>query len=161
MQRIDSKVIGYQANIEACQKLYTLEQVYLEPHILQADRVTDRLVQLVQHARFVDHFLPIAFRLLFVTVAWIFTQRAGDVYIKQLVGSVEHEGPMKVVCFGGGASEFMALSGLLRHLRPSEAAGKPQATNKEISEGLDALSISLPNAPFPLLQMSLLDAVIV
>jgi 25S rRNA (uracil2843-N3)-methyltransferase len=90
--------------------------------------------------------------------AWICTQRAGDVYIKRLVGSVEHEGSTKVVCFGGGASEFMALSGLLRHLRPSETAGKPQVTNEEIPEGLDALSISPPNAPSPLLQMSLLDA---
>ena len=91
-------------------------------------------------------------------LAWICTQRAGDAYIKQLVGSVENEGPMKAVCFGGGASEFMAFSGLLRHLRPSEAAGKPQTHNEEIAEGLDALSISLPNTTSPLLQVNLIDS---
>lgn len=91
-------------------------------------------------------------------LAWICTQRANDAYIKQLVGSVEHESPTKVVCFRGGASEFMAISGLLRYLRPSEAAGNPRTTDGEISEGLDALSISSPNAPSPLLQVNLFDA---
>lgn len=91
-------------------------------------------------------------------LAWICTQRANDAYIKQLVGSVEHESPAKVVCFGGGASEFMALSGLLRYLWPVEAAGKPQTADGEISEGLDALSISSPTAASPLLQINLIDS---
>jgi len=91
-------------------------------------------------------------------LAWICTQRVGDAYIKQLVGSADHQNPTKVVCFGGGASEFMALSGLIRYLRPSEAAGKPQTTDEEISEGLDALSISQPDYSSPLLQVNLLDA---
>ncbi|KAM0708569.1 hypothetical protein Q7P35_005221 [Cladosporium inversicolor] len=91
-------------------------------------------------------------------LAWIRTQRAGDPYIQQLVGNAKHDGPMKVVCFGGSASELMALSGLLRHLRPSEAAGKPQTTDEEMSEGLDALSISSSSTPSPLVRMNLLDA---
>jgi 25S rRNA (uracil2843-N3)-methyltransferase len=51
----------------------------------------------------------------------------------------------------------MALSGLLRYLRPSEAAGKPQSTDEEVSSGLDALSISSPDAPSSLLRINLLD----
>ena len=91
-------------------------------------------------------------------LAWICTQRAGDAYIKQLVGSGDLEGATKAVCFGGGASEYMALSGLLRYLRPSKAAGKPQTQDEEISEGLNALSISSPNTPSPLLQVNLIDS---
>ncbi|GAB7326664.1 hypothetical protein MBLNU13_g10624t1 [Cladosporium sp. NU13] len=91
-------------------------------------------------------------------LAWICTRRADDAYIKQLIGNVEHEIPTKVVCFGGGASEYMALSGLLRYLRSSEAAGKPQTTDGNISERLDALSISLSNDPSPLLQINLIDS---
>jgi len=52
----------------------------------------------------------------------------------------------------------MALSGLLRYLWPVEAAGKPQTADGEISEGLDALSISSPTAAFPLLQINLIDS---
>jgi 25S rRNA (uracil2843-N3)-methyltransferase len=90
-------------------------------------------------------------------LAWICTQRAGDSYFQQLVGSATHENPTKVVCFGGGASEFMALSGLLRYLRPAEAAGKPQSTDEEVSSGFNALSISSPDAPSSLLRINLLD----
>jgi 25S rRNA (uracil2843-N3)-methyltransferase len=52
----------------------------------------------------------------------------------------------------------MALSGVLRYLRPSEAAGEPQTTDGDISEDLDALSISPPNAPAPCLQVNLIDS---
>jgi 25S rRNA (uracil2843-N3)-methyltransferase len=90
-------------------------------------------------------------------LAWICTQRAGDLCIQQLGGSTDRQNPAKVVCFGGGASEFMALSGLLRYIRPSDAAGKPQTTDEEVSSGLDALSISPPDASSPLIQMSFLD----
>ena len=91
-------------------------------------------------------------------LAWICTQRAGDAYINQLVGHSKLEGPTKAVCFGGGASEFMALSGLLRYLRASEAAGKPPTQDEEISEGLNTLSISSPNTLSPLLQVNLVDS---
>ena len=91
-------------------------------------------------------------------LAWICSQKAGDSYIRQLVSGADDGAATKVVCFGGGASEFMALSGLLRYLRPSDAAGKPQTSNEEISETLDDLSISTTNGRSPLLQMNLLDA---
>lgn len=93
-------------------------------------------------------------------LAWICTQRADDACIKQLVGtsSANLQNAAKVVCFGGGAAEFMAFSGLLRHLRPSEAAGKPSPSDSETLQSMEALSISSTGAPSPLLHLNLLDA---
>ena len=91
-------------------------------------------------------------------LVWICTQRPDHACIQQLVGGADHQVTSKVVCFGGGASEFMAFAGLLRYLRSSEAAGKPQMPNEEISEGLDGLSLSAPSALSPFLHLNLLDA---
>jgi 25S rRNA (uracil2843-N3)-methyltransferase len=88
-------------------------------------------------------------------LAWICAERADDACIQQLVGSsVPSQSAAKVVCFGGGAAEIMAFAGLLRHSRPSEAAGKPStpATTSEVSKSLEALAISAkPTSPTTLL----------
>jgi 25S rRNA (uracil2843-N3)-methyltransferase len=90
-------------------------------------------------------------------LAWICVERAKDTCIEQLVGSADHRAVLKVVCFGGGAADMMAFSTLLRYLRPSEAAGKPAVPVPEVSEGLEALSISTTNDPAPILSLSLVD----
>ena len=90
-------------------------------------------------------------------LAWICTRLPGNSWIQRLAGGVDEQAAAKVVCFGGGASEFMAFSGLLRHLRASEAAGKPHTSDVEISKNMEALSVSSMNAKTPLLHFSLLD----
>jgi 25S rRNA (uracil2843-N3)-methyltransferase len=91
-------------------------------------------------------------------LAWICTQLPGNACIRRLVGGVDDQTAAKVVCFGGGASEFMAFSGLLRHLRSSEAAGKPNLLNEDATEGLNALSISRVKSPSLILHLNLFDA---
>ncbi|KAK5167416.1 uncharacterized protein LTR77_007115 [Saxophila tyrrhenica] len=91
-------------------------------------------------------------------LAWICTRLAGNVCIQRLVGSAAGPVAAKVVCLGGGASEFMAFSGLLRYLQSSEAAGKPHMQDEEVLEGMGAMSTSASNAPSPLLHIDLLDA---
>ncbi|OSS53520.1 hypothetical protein B5807_00556 [Epicoccum nigrum] len=90
-------------------------------------------------------------------LAWVLTQRADDQYVRQLTNSTDHELPTKVVCFGGAAAELMALSGLLRHLRPLEAAGKPDQQEAQISEGLETSSTSTRVSQSPLLRLNILD----
>lgn len=90
-------------------------------------------------------------------LAWICAERTDDVCIQQLVDSTGHQAAAKVVCFGGGAAEIMAFSSLLRHLRPSEVAGKPGVPTTEVSEGLEAMSLSTPQDQTPLLHLDLLD----
>jgi 25S rRNA (uracil2843-N3)-methyltransferase len=95
-------------------------------------------------------------------LAWICAERADDACIQHLVGSsVSTQGPSKAVCFGGGAAEIMAFSGLLRHSRPSEAAGKPSTpATTEVSDSLEALKISATTTTIPttpLLHLSHLD----
>jgi 25S rRNA (uracil2843-N3)-methyltransferase len=91
-------------------------------------------------------------------LAWVFTQRTEDECVRQLINSTDHQTATKAVCFGGAAAELMALSGLLRHLRPSEAAGKPDQQDAQISEDLDASSMSTGVISSPLLRLNLLDA---
>jgi 25S rRNA (uracil2843-N3)-methyltransferase len=86
-------------------------------------------------------------------MAWICEERADDPCIRRLVGcddgdddddDDDERGPAKVVCFGGGAAEIMAFSGLLRHLQPSGAAGRPElrsSSSEDVSGDLQALSI--------------------
>jgi 25S rRNA (uracil2843-N3)-methyltransferase len=91
-------------------------------------------------------------------LAWICAEREDDACIQQLVGS--SQSAAKVVCFGGGAAEIMAFSGLLRYSRPSEAAGKPNSpATEEVSDNLEALEISAttPSPATPLLHLSHLD----
>ncbi|KAM0714280.1 hypothetical protein Q7P37_010067 [Cladosporium fusiforme] len=90
-------------------------------------------------------------------LAWICASRVGDPCIKQLVESANNQRAANVVCFGGGAAELMAFSGLLRYLRSLEAAGRPSAPTTEVSDSLEAMSISAPNAVEPLLHLNLLD----
>lgn len=94
-------------------------------------------------------------------LAWICAERADDACIQQLVGSnVPSQDTAKAVCFGGGAAEIMALSGLMRHSRPSEAAGKPSTpATTEVSDSLEALKISATATSHttPLLHLSHLD----
>lgn len=90
-------------------------------------------------------------------MAWICEERAEDACIQRLLGDGEGQKPARVVCFGGGAAEIMAFSGLLRHLRPSDAAGKPDSPPLEdVSEDLQALSISEAASP-TLLDLHLID----
>ena len=92
-------------------------------------------------------------------LAWICAEMADDACIQQLVGNMRSESSAKVVCFGGGAAEIMAFSGLLRYSRPSEAAGKPNPpATEEVSDTLEALKISAASNPTaPLLHLSHLD----
>lgn len=90
-------------------------------------------------------------------MAWICEERADDACIQRLVGDGEEQKPAKVVCFGGGAAEIMAFSGLLRHLRPSEAAGKPDSPSEDVSEDMQALSISEADSSPTLLDLHLMD----
>jgi 25S rRNA (uracil2843-N3)-methyltransferase len=70
----------------------------------------------------------------------------GDsLWVEQLLGD-GGDAPAKVLCFGGGAADVMAMAGLLRHRR-ADAAGKPSA----------ASSPSSP-PPRPLLDLHLIDA---
>lgn len=91
-------------------------------------------------------------------LAWVLTQRTEDECVRQITNSTDHQIATKVVCFGGAAAELMAFSGLLRHLRPSEVAGKTDQQEAQISEGLDASSSSIGTAQSPLLHLTLLDA---
>jgi 25S rRNA (uracil2843-N3)-methyltransferase len=89
-------------------------------------------------------------------LAWICAERADDACIQQLVGS--NQSRAKVVCFGGGAAEIMAFSGLLRYSRLSEAAGKPNSpATEEVSDSLEALKISETSPTTPLLHLAHLD----
>lgn len=87
-------------------------------------------------------------------LAWILAEMEDDAVIQQLVGGARGQQAMRVACFGGGAAEIMALSGLLRHSLPSEAAGKPSIPATEISDTLEAMTIS---STTPLLHLDLLD----
>jgi 25S rRNA (uracil2843-N3)-methyltransferase len=98
-------------------------------------------------------------------LAWICAEKEDDACIQQLVGSVPSQSAAKVVCFGGGAAEIMAFSGLLRYLRPSEAAGRPNSpTTEEVSDSLEAPKVSATTtttdlATHLLLRLSHLDIV--
>jgi 25S rRNA (uracil2843-N3)-methyltransferase len=70
----------------------------------------------------------------------------GDsLWVEQLLGD-GGDAPVKVLCFGGGAADVMAMAGLLRHRR-ADAAGK-----------LSAASSPLSPPPSPLLDLHLIDA---
>jgi 25S rRNA (uracil2843-N3)-methyltransferase len=91
-------------------------------------------------------------------LAWICAENADDACIQQLVGNIPSQSIAKVVCFGGGAAEVMAFSGLLRHSRPSEAAGKPRSPATEVSDSLEAMTISeTTDHATPLVHLSHLD----
>jgi 25S rRNA (uracil2843-N3)-methyltransferase len=93
-------------------------------------------------------------------LAWICAERADDACIQQLISNVSDQSAAKVVCFGGGAAEIMAFSGLLRHSRPSEAAGKPSTpATTEVSDSLEApkISAATTSAETPLLHLSHVD----
>jgi 25S rRNA (uracil2843-N3)-methyltransferase len=67
-------------------------------------------------------------------------------WVEQLLG-YGRDVPAKVICFGGGAADFMAMAGLLRHRR-ADAAGTPSAESSPSSP-----------PPSPLLDLHLIDAV--
>ena len=67
-------------------------------------------------------------------------------WVEQLLG-YGSDAPAKVICFGGGAADFMAMAGLLRHRR-ADAAGTPSAESSPSSP-----------PPSPLLDLHLIDAV--
>lgn len=91
-------------------------------------------------------------------LAWICEERKDDAPLQQLVGSASHRTAAKVVCFGGGAAEMMAFAGLLRYSQPSEAAGKPGVAAADLSDSLEAVSISAPDSrTAPLLHLNHLD----
>lgn len=90
-------------------------------------------------------------------LAWICAEWKDDPCIQQLVCDGHSERPSKTVCFGGGAAEKMAFSGLLRYLLPSEAAGKPGVPAAEVSDSLEAMNISTTTPTTPLLHLSFLD----
>ncbi|KAI7784152.1 hypothetical protein LA080_010464 [Diaporthe eres] len=90
-------------------------------------------------------------------MAWICEERADDACIQRLIGGEEEQKPAKVVCFGGGAAEILAFSGLLRYLRPSDAAGNPDSPSEDVSEDLQALSISEADSLPTLLDLHLID----
>ncbi|CAJ2507189.1 Uu.00g083750.m01.CDS01 [Anthostomella pinea] len=74
--------------------------------------------------------------------------RQDDHWVKQLLNLDLPSKPARVVCFGGGAAEVMALAGLVRHLLPS-AAGKPQQSELETSNASQVET--------PLLYLHLID----
>lgn len=87
----------------------------------------------------------------------------GDAWVNQLrtsggLGNAEKANP-KVVCFGGGASEIMAFSGLLRLLLPTTTKGQPEeAPIEDIAvEGLKALSVTTESNRSTLLDLHLVD----
>lgn len=90
-------------------------------------------------------------------MAWICEERADDACIQRLVGDGEEQNQARVVCFGGCAAEIMAFSGLSRHLRPTDAAGKPNSSFEDVSKDLQALSISEADASPTLLDLHLID----
>lgn len=99
-------------------------------------------------------------------VAWVCgEERAGGACVRRLVGAGggggdggdQKQGPARVVCFGGGAAEIMGFSALLRHLRPSDAAGRPNSPPEDVSEDMQALSISEAGASPTLLDLHLID----
>lgn len=90
-------------------------------------------------------------------MAWICAERADDACIQRLVGGEEEQKSAKVVCFGGGAAEIMAFSGLLRHVRPSEAAGKPDLPSEDASKDMQSLSLSEADSSPTLLDLHLMD----
>jgi 25S rRNA (uracil2843-N3)-methyltransferase len=66
-------------------------------------------------------------------------------WVEQLLGS-GGDAPAKVLSFGGGAADLMAMAGLLRY-RQADAAGKPSAASSPLSP-----------PPNPLLDLHLIDA---
>ncbi|KAJ0118753.1 hypothetical protein J7T55_013007 [Diaporthe amygdali] len=90
-------------------------------------------------------------------LAWICEERADDACIQQLVAGGNEQKPARVICFGGGAAEIMALSALLRHLRLSDAGGRPQSLSEDISKDLQGLSISEADSSPTLLELNLID----
>ncbi|KAI3395607.1 hypothetical protein diail_1045 [Diaporthe ilicicola] len=90
-------------------------------------------------------------------LAWVCEERADDACIQQLVDGGDDQRPAKVICFGGGAAEIMAFSGLLRHLRLSQAGGRPDSSPGDVSKDLKALSISEADASTTLLELNLID----
>jgi 25S rRNA (uracil2843-N3)-methyltransferase len=66
-------------------------------------------------------------------------------WVEQLLG-YGSDAPAKVICFGGGAAELMAMAGLLRHRR-ADAAGTRSAESSPSSP-----------PPSPLLDLHLIDA---
>ncbi|TDZ13330.1 25S rRNA (uridine(2843)-N(3))-methyltransferase [Colletotrichum orbiculare MAFF 240422] len=78
-------------------------------------------------------------------MAWICQERPDDACVQQLSGNGrDRQETANVVCFGGGAAEIMAFSGLLRHLQPSAAAGRPAPppSPEDASKDLHASPIS-------------------
>jgi 25S rRNA (uracil2843-N3)-methyltransferase len=71
-------------------------------------------------------------------------EHGDSLWVEQLLGD-SGDAPAKVLCFGGGATDLMAMAGLLRHRR-ADAAGIPSA----------ASSPSSP-PPSPLLDLHLID----
>lgn len=92
-------------------------------------------------------------------MAWVCGERAGDACVRRLVGGGgdDQKQPARVVCFGGGAAEIMSFSALLRHLRPSDAAGRPNSPPEDVSEDMQALSISGTGSSPTLLDLRLID----
>ncbi|KUI71614.1 25S rRNA (uridine(2843)-N(3))-methyltransferase [Cytospora mali] len=94
-------------------------------------------------------------------LTWACRERADDACFGRLRGGGAdgQEGkPARVVCLGGGAAEIMAFSAVLRHLRPSRAAGRPGVSLGGVSEGLKDLSASeAAHSPQVLLDLHLVD----
>ncbi|KAK1497125.1 hypothetical protein CTAM01_08137 [Colletotrichum tamarilloi] len=96
-------------------------------------------------------------------MAWICEEMADDAYVQRFIGcdSDREQKAAKVVCFGGGAAEIMAFSGLLRHVQPSAAAGRPELSpNYEgTSKDLQALPVPERETSPTLLNIDLIDTV--
>ncbi|KAL0936197.1 uncharacterized protein CTRU02_208412 [Colletotrichum truncatum] len=94
-------------------------------------------------------------------IAWICEERAEDACVQRFVGGDgdDEQKTAKVVCFGGGAAEIMAFSGLLRHLQPSAAAGRPKSppSLEDASKDLQASSTSEDEPSPTLLNLDLID----
>ncbi|POS72172.1 hypothetical protein DHEL01_v209429 [Diaporthe helianthi] len=93
-------------------------------------------------------------------MAWICEERAEDDCIQRLFGGdgEDEQRPAKLVCFGGGAAEIMAFSALLRHLRPADAAGRPNPPpSEDVSEDLKTLAISDTGSSPLVLDLHLID----
>ncbi|KAH0276948.1 hypothetical protein KCU91_g3514, partial [Aureobasidium melanogenum] len=75
-------------------------------------------------------------------------QRSEDDWVQRITDSA-FPSKVKAICFGGGAAEFMAFAGLIRHLQPN-ASGKQQ-------QELDASTAEVASNTTPLLNITLID----
>lgn len=90
-------------------------------------------------------------------LAWICNQWPEQECVERCV-SGDAQIPARVLSFGRGAAEHIALAAVLKHLHPGAAGRQSRSVSEdadEISQDLDALSISRPQAAHQSLLLSM------